>query len=399
MRLLDDWIESYLYLMRNTESAAVFDKWVAHSMIAAALRKKVKLPYGRINYYPNLYIVFVAEPGIARKTQAINFGTKILAEVPDIVMSADQITKEALLQDLEAAAQDEPMMDGEPFRHSSISIICKEFESFIGQKKDNTKMIVFLTDMFDCSELPIKYRTKNSGSNVIPSVFVNLLAATTPESLASCLPSTAVGGGLSSRILFIWATDKKCKSPKPMMSDKEKMLQEKIIKDLYAISRMSGEYVMTPEADANWQEWYLKYDEQDKNRICLDKSFAGWYSRKPMYILKLAINRAASSSSELVISWKHIEQAIADIVSVEADMGLVFRAIGKSDIASEVDTVMQIVRDYKWISEHKLMSMTWRDIDSSKMDNVINTALRTGKVEKEFTGPKGEQGVWYRITK
>lgn len=396
MRNVNGWVEHYMEFMKNTEPAAVFDKWTAHSLIAAALRKKVKLPYGRINYYPNLYVVFVAEPGIARKTQAISFGVKILSEIPDVVMSADQITKEALLQDLEAAAMDEPMPDGESFRHSSLSIISKEFESFIGQKKDNTKMIVFLTDVFDCAEMPTKYRTKNSGTNVIPSVFVNLLAATTPESLASCLPATAVGGGLTSRILFVWANDKKCKSPKPSLTREEVILQEKLIKDLYQISRIAGDYEMSPEADMNWHRWYLNYEEKDPKRICLDKSFAGWYSRKPMYILKLAINRAASESNDLIIEWKHILQAIADIESVEHDMGLVFRAIGKSEIASEVDTVMQLIFDFKYISEKKLMALTWRDIDDYKMANVIATVCKTGAVEKVFRGPKGEPGIWYK---
>ena len=390
------WVENYLKFMQNTEPAAVFDKWTAHSLIAAALRKKVRLPYGRISYYPNLYVLFVAEPGIARKTQAISFGVKILNEIPDIVMSADQITKEALLQDLEGAAMDEPMPDGETFRHSSLSIISKEFESFIGQKKENTKMIVFLTDMFDCSEMPTKYRTKNSGSNVIPSVFVNLLAATTPESLASCLPATAVGGGLTSRMLFIWANDKKCKSPKPSLTAAELELQDKLIKDLYQISRIAGDYTLSPEADKKWQEWYMNYEEKDKNRVCLDKSFAGWYSRKPMYIMKMAINRAASESNDLIVEWKHMVQAIADILSVEADMGLVFRAIGKSEVASEIDTVMQLILDYRWISEQKLMSLIWRDIDSFKFANVIDTVCRTGRVAKIFRGPKGEVGIWYK---
>lgn len=398
MRFAKSWIDSYAEFMKNTEPAASFDKWTSHSLIAAALRKKVKLPYGRINYYPNLYIIFVAEPGIARKTQAISFGVKFLTEISDIVMSADQITKEALLQDLEGAAMDEPMPDGDTFRHSSLSIISKEFESFIGQKKENTKMIVFLTDMFDCAEMPTKYRTKNSGSNVIPSVFVNLLGATTPESLASCLPATAVGGGLTSRILFIWADERKCKSPKPSLTEAEKRLQEGLIKDLYQISRIAGDYEMSPEADKKWIDWYMNYEEKDPKRICLDKSFAGWYSRKPTYILKMAINRAASESNDLIIEWSHIEKALADIVSVEHNMGLVFRAIGKSDVTGEVDQIAQIIREHVWISEQKLMSLIWRDIDSNKFENCINTVLRIGKVQKRFRGPNGEVGIFYQYT-
>jgi hypothetical protein len=74
----------------------------------------------------------------------------------------------------------------------------------------------------------------------------------------------------------------------------------------------------------------------------------------------------------------------------------VFRAIGKSVVTGEVDIVMQIILDYEWISEHKLMSLIWRDVDSFKFENVINTICRTGLVSKIFKGPNGESGIWYR---
>ena len=69
-----DWINSYLDYTFNTESAKIFHKWVALSMIAAVLRKKAHLSLGRIKIYPNMYVVLVADPGRARKSQAIDFG-------------------------------------------------------------------------------------------------------------------------------------------------------------------------------------------------------------------------------------------------------------------------------------------------------------------------------------
>ena len=39
--------------------------------------------------------------------------------------------------------------------------------------------------------------------------------------------------------------------------------------------------------------------------------------------------------------------------------------------------------------------MVWRDIDSSKFDNVIMTAIKTGLFEKKFKGPDGQSGTWY----
>lgn len=395
MRSLSNWITTYLEYQINTEPARIFDKWAAYSVIASALRKKAYLSLGRIKIYPNIYVVFVAEPGIARKSQAISYAMSMLANIPEIVTSADASTKEAMLQDLELSGVDELMPNGESLRHSSLCIFSKEFESFLGQKKENTKMLVLLTDLFDCQEIPWKYRTKNSGSNVIPSVFINLLAATTPDSLASSLPPTAVGGGLTSRILFVWADKKKKKVPRPIETAREKELKELLIKDLYVISRISGEYKMTPECIKQWDAWYEGYDEDNPNRICNDQSFNGWYSRKPMYILKVAILRTAAESNGLDVSWKHISDSIKEIEEVEKQMGNAFKAIGKSVITSETDSVLQIIKSRGTVSEKAVMAMVWRDTDSNKFDNVIETAIRAGKVRRQFKGPKGENGVWY----
>jgi hypothetical protein len=396
MRSIPNWLAAYQILQKNTEPAAIFDTWTGYSIIASALRKKVWLSLGRINIYPNLYVVFVAEPGVARKSQALNYGISFMSQIPEIICSADAVTKEAMLEDLETCAVDEIMPDGENFRHSSLSIISKEFESFLGQKKENTKMLVLLTDLFDCQELPWKYRTKHSGSNVIPSVFINLLAATTPDSLASSLPPTAVGGGLTSRILFVWAEGKKKKVPKPTMTPEEVKLKELLLKDLYLISRISGRYEFSPKADKKWDEWYMEYEELSPIRVCKDPSFNGWYSRKPMYILKIALLVAASKSDKMILTWEIIEEAIKEIEEVELQMGNVFKAIGKSNVTSEVDMVLQLVKTRKWITEKQLMTMIWRDVDSEKFDNVIQTAMRTGKVKRVFRGPKNETGdIWY----
>lgn len=394
-RHLENWLDSYLTLLENTEPARIFDVWVGYSVIAAALRRKVSLQLGRLIYYPNIYVVLVADPGVARKTQAIKYGVSFLNTIPDIRLSADSATKEAMTDDIELSGLDELMVDGTTLRHSSLNIISKEFESFLGQKKENTRMLTALTDLFDCPD-DWSSRTRHSGSSKIIRPWLNLLAATTPDSLASSLPASAVGGGLTSRIMFVWADKKKKSVAIPFMTEDELKLKEKLEKDLYQISRISGEYIMTNDCIKKWVEWYDAYDEDESgDRVCTDKSFSGWYSRKPTYIIKIAILRAASESNILTIQWKHIETAIREVIQVEHIMGNAFKAIGKSEISAEVDSVLQIIKKFQWISEKKLMSEVWRDIDASKFDNVIETLLKTGKVGRDYKGPNGEKGIWY----
>ena len=394
-RHLENWHDSYIELNDNTEPAKLFDSWVGYSVIAAALRRKVSLQLGRLIYFPNLYVVLVADPGIARKTQAIKYGVNFLNTIPEIITCADSSTKEAMTDDIENSALDELLEDGTALRHSSLNIISKEFESFLGQKKENTRMLTALTDLFDCPD-DWSSRTRHGPSNKIIRPWINLLAATTPDSLASSLPASAIGGGLTSRILFVWADKKKKSVAIPDMTASEIKLSEKLEKDLYQISRISGEYIMTAGCKSNWVDWYNAYDEDEGGtRLCTDKSFSGWYSRKPTYIIKLALLRAAATSQILTIQWYHIEEAIKAIKEVELTMGSAFKAIGKSDITAEVDSVLQIITNFQWISEKQLMTIIWRDIDASKFENVIDTLIKTGQVTRKFKGRKGEKGIWY----
>ncbi|MBE9592760.1 MAG: DUF3987 domain-containing protein [Proteobacteria bacterium] len=397
MRELSNWIDSYLLYMKNTESAICFHRWVALSVIASCLRKKVFLGIGRINIYSNMYVVFVGPPGEPRKSQAISFGTEFLSQIPDIVTSADSITPQALVEDLERCAIDEQMPDGSTYQHASLTITSKEFESFLGSKTENTKMITYLTDLFDAQKIPWKYRTKHAGTNVIPSVFLNLLAATTPESIASSLPSSAIGTGLTSRIMFIWA-DKRAKTVcYPEETPEEIVLKEKLLKDLYLISRMVGEFKFSSNCKKRFKEWYDNYDSSSRTRLCKDGAFTGWYARKPLYILKLAIIYSAATLNNMVVEWNHIKSAMKVIEDAEICMSNVFKAVGRSTIAADVDLVVEIVKARKWITEKQLLSLVWRDIDSNKLDNVLNTGIRSGKIRRSYEGPKGEIGnIWYR---
>jgi len=399
MRELNDWLDSYMLYMENTESAKIYHKWTSISVIAAVLRKKVRLSLGRIRIYPNLYIVLVGPPGGPRKSQAITFATEFLANIPDITYSADATTPQALVQDLEGSAVDEQMADGSTFRHASLTIISKEFESFLGAKTENTRMITYLTDLYDAQEVPWKYRTKHSGSNIIPSVFLNMQAATTPDSIANTLPTTAVGMGLTSRITYLWATDKYKPITAPVETPEDIDLREKLAKDLYVISRLVGEYKYDKKCFVEWDKWYQSYRALSPNRICQDPTFDAWYQRKPNTAQKISIVCAASRSNEFIIKTQDMERSLSLLEEAEAQMEHVFRAVGRSTIAVDVALVVNIVKAKKWITEKQLLSLVWRDIDSGKFDNVIATATKRGLVKRLYVGPNGEKGdIWYYYT-
>jgi len=379
-RMLENWLDGYNEYTEKTESPRNFHKWAGISAVAAALRKKVKFQLGRLSTYPNLYIVLVAEPGVARKTQALSYATDLTYEVDSIIHSADSTTRESLIEDLEIAKQDHSMNDGTMLQHNSLSIISREFESFLGQKKENARMLVLLTDLFDCGDRPWQYKTKNKGKNVLNAVFLNLLAATTPESLASSLPSSAIGGGLTSRILFVYAQGKTEKWAEPPMPPE--LLVKALVQDLEVIARLTGVYEFSPECRENWKTWYETYDNESIYRVCKDRAFSGWYSRKSTFVLKLAQILTAAKTNSMVIEWNVIEEAIGLLEEVESDMDKAFTAVGRSDLTVDVTAVCSIIDKYGKIPEKQLLQLVYRDMSADKFDIVMATAIRCGSVTK-----------------
>ena len=394
-RNFSNWGDAYKEYTLDTESAPIFHKWVCFSAVASVLVRKVWLEIGRLKIYSNLYVVLTAEPGVARKTQAINYMTPLLHEIAGVKMSADAITKEALTMDIAAAMDSFQCPNGDIVEHCSLSIISKEFESFLGQKKDNTKMLVFLTDIFDAPD-KWEYKTKGSGEDSAVAAYINLLAATTPGSIASSLPIQAIGGGLTSRIMFVWAKGRQKKITAPKKPSAK--LKFKIIQDLVAISKITGPYKLSVDCFKQWDKWYQNYDEENAGRLAQDKAFRGWYSRKPLYVQKLALIHTAMESDSRIIEWSAFKKALSDIEEVEKNMGNTFNAVGRSEVSPDVDAIMMEIKSRKAVSEAVLLQIMWRDVDSKKFDNVITTAIRTGKVRRDFIGPDGARGVWYYWT-
>ena len=108
---------------------------------------------------------------------------------------------------------------------------------------------------------------------------------------------------------------------------------------------------------------------------------------------------AASEGTEMFVEWRHIQRAIDYIEEIEKPMINVFRAVGRSSIAADVELLCSIVKSKNLISEKMLMSLVWRDIDSQKFDNVTQTAMKAGRINRIYEHPDTKKnGVFYVYT-
>ena len=394
-RKLPNWLEAYQEYTEETESNPMFNTWVGLSTIASALRKKTWLDVGRLKVFPNMYIVLVADPGIARKSQAISYATDLLRGIPEIRIAADSTTAQSLLQELEESTTYDRLEDGTPIRHASLSIVSKEFESFLGI--GGSKMMVTLTDMFDAGEQPWIHKTKSSGTSIIPSVFLNILGATTPRSLQDCLSQLAVGGGLTSRIIFVYSNKKHKKIAIPELTGRVRELKDLLSHDLNLISKIVGSYQYSPDALQYWKEWYEGFDENSKERLQPRREFDGWYSRKPLMLQKLCLLLASSKSSVRTIKVTDVDSSIHLLTDIEKEMG--YAVANQTEVSAKSiqneEIILKYINHYKSINEKHLMQLIWRNIDEVDFDIHMDNLLRDKRCERKLVSPTGEPSIWY----
>lgn len=360
------WITAYLAYTAESESPEEYHTWTAISCIAGALRRNVHFDMGYFTLYPNFYIVLVGPAGRCKKSTAMRVGRSILNQVPGIELSVDSTTRERLIQDLSQAFKD---------GQSSMTAYSSEFASLL--TSSGMDMVVFLTDIFD-SPSEWAHKTKSGGTNKIKSPYLNLQGATTPDWISKAMPLDTVGIGLTSRIVFVFQDTPRIKPPFPKLSDAQKALEPLLVQDLITIANLSGEYTLEPDALALYEDWYLERVQQPNPTG--DPRLSGYFERKPMHLLKLAIVVSASYRDDLVITKEDLLQAMALFDHIEPRMTKVFASVGRNPLNADKDEVLDAIRETGGMSMGQLLERYGYALRKEEMAEVLEILVLVGKI-------------------
>jgi hypothetical protein len=334
-RHFPDWIEEYINVLApNSEAPEKFHFWVAVSTIAGVLRRRVCIDQGTFKWYPNFYIVLVGEPGIVKKGTAIKTGLRLLRDIPGVSIGSDVATWQGFLKQLEESIDSFAIGDGPlAFRKhvttNALTIPITEWGTFINP--EDPIMINMLTKLWDCEDgISLSKTTLTQGDITIINPFVNMLAATTPTWMRDNIRTQFGGWGLSSRIIFIFASRPARIVTFPDELQTAKLLAERLAPlstDLLAISKLRGNFEITQDARAFAKQWNSSHVDRQIN-LASQPDHNPWLSyflaRKLDYSFKLAIVLAAARRSELVIDYPEITDAIARMDEVEGEMRNIF---------------------------------------------------------------------------
>lgn len=394
-RDLSDWISAYLKYTDRSEPPLAYHTWISISMIAGALQRKTFLQWGFEKIYPNMYIILVGPSGRARKGLALGIGKDILTGVNGVQMTAENATREALIRSMKTGVGNFMTPDGQVHQHCSITCFSEELSVFLGQ--GDIKFLASLTDWYDSKD-NWTYETKGCGKDHLQGLCFNLLGATAPDWLQSMLPQEAVGGGFTSRVIFV-VEDKKSKTtPRHDLSEEEYALKESLVKDLNRINNMTGQFKFTPEGEDKYVQWYIDHDARlNKGEYPVeDARFNGYAERRATHIRKLMMIMSASRGDDMLITPMDFDRANKILHSCELKMSRTFGGLGQAKYANATEKIMDYIRGMGGpVSRQDVMAKFYRDVDGATMRIIEEVMEQTGFVEIRLMTSSGNKiYVW-----
>jgi hypothetical protein len=382
-RELSNWLDAYLEYTDNSESPLSYHTWCGLSTIAGAMQRKVYLKWGIGQViYPNLYVVLIGPSGRTRKGVALGIAKDLLKQVPGVTVCPESSSgKQSTIAVMKRAGLDftDPT-DGKTKRHCSVTAFSEELSVFLGQ--GDIAYLSSLTDWYDSKD-DWEYETISRGRDSIKGVCLNMVGGTAPDWIQSMIPHEAVGGGFTSRVIFIVEEAKRKLVPEHTMTVRELELQRMLVNDLERISRMVGEMHMTAEAKQLYVNWYIEQNKRTESGSPAvdDPRFAGYNERRATHIRKLLLVCSASRGDDLLITAEDFNRAIKLLESAEINMNKTFGGFGKSRTSDATEVIKNFIEKVRITTRKTVLRRFYRDVDVQSLNIVEDTLRQMGCVK------------------
>lgn len=386
-RFFGNWITAYMEHTQHQESPDQFHFWTAVSTIAGALRRQVWFQMGYFEWTPNLYIIFVAKPGVVAKSTSIDLGMSILRKLQHIKFGPNAITWQALITKLAESTELVDMGGGTFEPMSAITIAASELGTLINPR--DREMIDALTDLWDSKRGVWSKVTKMNGCDDIENPWINIIACTTPHWIADNVPESMIGGGFASRCVFVYGAEKRCiiSYPADHIPKDFEETKFKLAHDLEIISQIKGPFKITDEAKAWGDAWNVKMQKETPPHLQTERAGA-YLVRKQTLLHKLAMIISAATKDETCITIQDLKIADFYLTLTEKDREIVFARVGRSHEASIVDNIISYVyRHGNSVSEQTLMRDMINTVDYETYKKARDAACLSGYLKAVQRGP------------
>lgn len=384
-RQLPDWLSAFVAYTDHMEAPRLMRTWAGISAIASAVRKRVWLDEDQFIWTPCLYIVFVGPPGVITKSTTTDLSSSLLRELPSgiVKFGPNNITWQALATAFAGASEsfEYPPYSGEWVPMSAITLVSRELGSLLNPKDQD--LVNLFIELYDGAKVYEK-ATKMSGNDLIESPWINMLGATTPSWIADNVPRSALGGGLISRIIFLYGDEKEKLVAYPSDAIKDyaahKAVRAALIHDLEHISQITGPFKLTKEAKIWGRDWYEKLWTNAKSHYNDDK-LMGYIARKQTHLHKVAMVLSLATKDELKLTLDDLQLADVMLTAIEGCLDKVFAQIGRTEqsaAASKFISSVQARGAVLYDDAYKIAHSAFPDIRD--FEGILTGAVRSGQL-------------------
>lgn len=381
-RNYDDWLDAFVQYASIGEAPLDVLWWVGVSTIAGALRRRVWIDQSTFKWYPNFYVVTVANPGIISKTTTANVGFGLLKQIDGINFGPDIMSWQALVQHMGTIGQSFEDSAGGHYDMSAVTCAIDEYGTFIDPY--DRAQIDNLTALWDGKEGTLWKASKTQGHDRLINPWLNIFANTTPKWLETNFPESFLGSGFMSRHIFIFAEGKRQKIAYPSENTPPgwRRQGDLLVQDLEKIADIAGPFHMTRDAI----EWGTKWYEDHWNRFeHASRERLGFPARKQTHLHKLAMVISAARGDFPHITRQHLIAADAALATVEPGIRRILGVIGNTNITRASREIVEAMElEGKAVSKRELYGKYFfRRLSMREFEEALNGAVGAGYVEED----------------
>lgn len=376
-----NYLRNYVLLNKDTEVPNLFAIWCGIAGVSCALGRRVWLDMGHYPIFPNFYIVLVAGSGMLRKSTAISVVEGILRRVePGFNLIAQKITPEGLIDAIKtvetANGQNLLAEKAEGF------VICDELATFINKQSFEAGLVPLLIPFFDCKD-SFSYKTMSRGNQVITNACLGILGASTVDWINRAIPESAVGGGFTSRVIFVYVEEPTEPFPFTSYTPEKQQLREWLITETSRIASLQGEMKLDQQSREFYEHEYIRWRTEGK-RFFEDPNLTGYASRRNMHLLKLSMILAVASRREMIIRLDDIKGAKVLLDSSEKTMPMVLSLITTSEQGQLTNRVRTIIRKAgtEGVTRSDLLREMSNKIGTRELDQLLDTLEHSNQLRR-----------------
>lgn len=379
------WLRDYVEFTRTMEAPTPFHFAVGLALLGASLRRRVWVNQGFYQIWPAMQLLLVGPSGKVKKSTAASFGVSLAMTLDNPLFNVlpDEGSGEALKTELAQLTK----KTGE----ASGLLYVSELATFLGKQEYNVNLVQTLTDLFD-SRQSKRRRTQARGNERMENIALSFVGCSNEDWLGDALPHSAFGGGFFGRMLVFYQpnTDRHFSRPIPPDAD----AKEQLVEGLAKVRFVSGEAILTPDADREFDRIYTRIKKEWPD----DERLVPFWERYGDHVLRLgmliAVSRDPNQTEGVSVKKSDIVAGDAVVKWIIKYLPGVYESIGTTQYGRDHARIFQIIlRSGGAMEETKLSRKMSKYLSKRDLDQHLDHMKWNGIIEKTRLNPwEGKYG-------